>query len=264
MFVFLSKLLPIIVYPVGLSCILLIGVLILKQRKNAQKALVVIALLVLWVSGNRWVAFGLMRSLEWQHIPEGEISPADVIVVLGGGTSEMDYPRPMIELGSAGNRVLYTAKLFRDGKAPRILLSGGTISWDGNNPTTPAEQMGVLLEFMGIPADSLLYQDRSQNTYEDALYSAALVKEKGINKIILVTSAFHMPRALALFEKQGIEVIPAPTDFRVTVSSWNDNLDMNLESFMVNTLPNVSNTSLFTTAMKEYIGIFVYTLRGWM
>jgi uncharacterized SAM-binding protein YcdF (DUF218 family) len=110
----------------------------------------------------------------------------------------------------------------------------------------------------------LLLQMKSLNTHEDALYSSKMLKDKGIQRIILVTSALHMPRSVALFQKQGIDVIPAPTDYRVTQSNWDDLMHPTIENLFINLIPSSSNISELTNAIKEYIGIFVYRLRGWM
>jgi len=85
-----------------------------------------------------------------------------------------------------------------------------------------------------------------------------------INKIILVTSAMHMPRAAALFMHEGLEVIPAPTDYRITQSIWDGLWKFEFPSTLLNLIPSESNISLTTNVMKEYIGLIVYRLQGWL
>ena len=128
MFVFLSKFLPTFVYPLGITFILIILALILQRRQRLQTAALVTALVILLVAGNRWSAFALARSLEWRYLPLDPVPTADAIVVLGGGTESMQYPRPAAEINSAGDRVLYAARLYKQGKAPYILLSGGNLT----------------------------------------------------------------------------------------------------------------------------------------
>jgi uncharacterized SAM-binding protein YcdF (DUF218 family) len=188
---------------------------------------------------------------------------ADVIVLLGGGTEPALPPRPQVEVNGAGDRVLYAAALYHQGKAPAILSSGGDIVWMENHATSPAEDMANLLGMAGVPRDAIWLEGKSQNTYENALYTAAMLKEKGINRVILVTSAMHMPRSLALFRAQGIEAIPAPTDFTVTQASWSD-LTSTPSAVLVNMLPTASSLSLTTNVLKEYIGLFAYRLKGWL
>ncbi|MBE0697775.1 MAG: YdcF family protein [Anaerolineaceae bacterium] len=91
-----------------------------------------------------------------------------------------------------------------------------------------------------------------------------MLKEKGFTRVLLVTSAMHMPRSVALFKHDGIEVIPAPTDYTVTESGMENLQSLTLESFFINLMPNTSSLSLTTNVMKEYIGLLIYVIRGWL
>ncbi|MBI9043023.1 MAG: YdcF family protein, partial [Anaerolineaceae bacterium] len=153
--------------------------------------------LIILISGNRWFSMILVRSLEWQYLPAVDLSLADCIVVLGGGTEPQAFPRSTVELNSAGDRVLYAADLFHQGKAPMLLLSGGSISWMDTSLSTPADEMAEIMKRLSVPDDVILLEEKSLNTYENALYSKEILMEKGIGKIILVTSAMHMPRSVA-------------------------------------------------------------------
>jgi uncharacterized SAM-binding protein YcdF (DUF218 family) len=265
MFVFLSKLLPLLVYPVGLASLLVIAGLLFRNRKRLRNSLLITAILILWIGGNHWVAFGLARSLEWQYLPLKDIPSADAIVVLGGATEPAQFPRSTVELNSAGDRVIYAADLYKQGKAANILLSGGSISWlDSRTTSTPADEMASIMEMVGVPKDALWLQTASQNTHEDAVFSLELLKQKGIKRILLVTSAMHMPRAMALFKNHGVEVIPAPTDYTVTQAGWDDLQVLNVQSILINLIPNNSSISLTSNVLKEYIGMLVYHLEGWI
>ena len=264
MFVYLSKLLPLFVFPLGLVTLLLILGLSTEHRRKWHRAFLILALAILLLGSNRWVSYGLARSLEWRSLPSEDLLHADVIVVLGGGTESGDYPRQMTEVNSAGDRVLYAAKLYHDGIAPAILVSGGNLGFSSARGATPAEEMTELLMMLGVPEEAIWQKDQSQNTYEDALYSAELLREKEITEVVLVTSAMHMPRAKALFENQGIIVIPAPADFTVTEQNWQSVFRPSPGEFVITLLPNASALDLTTTVMKEYIGLLVYHLRGWL
>ena len=264
MFVFLSKFLPPLLYPLGLAILLLALALILHKRARLRTTALGLALAILLVASNGWVAQSLARSLEWRYLPQGEIPSAAAIVLLGGGTESASAPRPIVEMNGAGDRILYAAQLYRDGKAPLILASGGNITWLGTRPSTPADEMAAILEMLGVPAEAILKQPDSQNTYEDAFFSTQLLKERGIQQVILVTSALHMPRSVALFEKQGIQVIPAPTDFAITEASWSKFSNDSLAGQLVNLLPGTGNLSMTTNALKEYLGMLAYRLRGWL
>jgi len=256
MSLFLSKLLPVFVYPLGLVCVLIVVAVVLARRRRLQRFVLLSVLLLLLLSSNRWVSMGLARSLEWRYLPPDEVPEAEVIVLLGGGTVPSEPPRKLVEVNGSGDRLLYALWLFQQGKAETILLSGGLLDWDVQT-STPAQDMAELLKLMGIPSESLWLQTESRNTYEDALFCARLLKTKGIQRILLVTSAWHMPRAVKLFQAQGLEVIPLSTDFTVTEAGWRQLKQGDFRSQILALLPSVDNLSLTTRIMKEYIGMFV-------
>lgn len=264
MFVFLSKMLPLFVYPAGLVFGLLILAILFSRGQKQTRVILLIALLVLFLSGNRWLSYSLARTLEWKYLPSPAPVTAPVIVVLGGGTESNLPPRQGVEMNSAGDRMLHAADLYHQGAAPKILLSGGNVEWMDSLENSPAADMQQILLKMNVPVSAMILQTKSQNTHEDAEYSAKILREKGISKIILVTSAMHMPRSVALFEKQGIEVLPSPTDFTITEDGWQRMFSPNLETFLTNIVPNSSAIGLTTTVMKEYIGLLVYRLQGWL
>jgi uncharacterized SAM-binding protein YcdF (DUF218 family) len=263
MFVFLSKFLPPLIYPLGLVTILLALALLLRKKPRLRNTCEAAALLLLLIASNRWVAYSLARTLEWRYLPQEAIPAADVIVVLGGGTEPAFPPRPMVETNSAGDRVLYAARLYQQGLAPAVLVSGGNITWLEDREVTPADEMQELLLLTGVPKEAIWLESRSQNTYENALYSADLLAQKGITRVILVTSAMHMPRSVALFKAQGLDPIPAPVDFTVTQAGW-DELTATPSGLLVNLLPNPGSLSLTTSVLKEYLGMLIYGLQGWL
>ncbi len=264
MFVYLSKLLPLFFYPLGLSSLILIAALILKKHPKWRLGLMIAALVILWVSSNRWVSYTLARSLEWRNLPPETTPHTQVIVLLGGGTEPGDFPRPMTEVNSAGDRVLYAAQLFHDGAAPNILVSGGNLSFSTTRGSSPADDMQKLLVLTGVPEEVIWLQPNSENTHDDAVLSAEILQKNEIEEIILVTSAMHMPRAKALFEAQGLTVIPAPVDYTVTEQNWQSIMKPNFGEFVINLLPSTSALGLTTNALKEYLGLLVYSLRGWL
>lgn len=267
MFYILSKFLPPFVYPLGLACILILFSLALRGRARWRTAALVTALALLWLGGNRLVAMSLLRSLEWRHLPSPELRAyserAEVIVVLGGATRALEYPRLSSEVNEAGDRLLYAAQLYWRGVAPRILLSGGSARIAGEAGPTDAENMANVLGDIGIPREALVLEETSRNTRENALHTRSILSEQGIERIILVTSASHMPRAASVFRKVGFEVIPAPVDFQVTQRGWAYYTRPNLLIQLYNLLPAAFHLEQTTRALKEYVGLVVYGLRGW-
>jgi uncharacterized SAM-binding protein YcdF (DUF218 family) len=263
MFVFLSKFLPLFFYPLGLVCILLIFALLLRKKDRTRNILIAVSIGILWLSGTSLVSNNLARSLEWRYFPPKEVPRADVIVVLGGGTDANVYPRSGVEINGAGDRVLYAARVYKEGKATHILLSGGEITWMNVTSSTPAGEMAEILQSLGVPEEALWLENKSLNTRENAVFSKIILDEKGIKKILLVTSAMHMPRAVALFQKLGVEVIPLPVDYSVTQADVSFSAQDWLGQ-VFGLLPSTGNLSATTGALKEYFGIFTYWLRGWL
>ena len=264
MFIILSKLLPLFAYPLGLACLLLVLALVFHQNARARWWLTLAAVLILWLGSTTGLSNLLARSLEYRYQPPEEIPASEVAVVLGGGTEPALSPRTSVEINSAGDRVLYAAELYRQGLARRLLLTGGEITWQTGGFSSPAEDMAAILISIGVPQEALWLETESRNTYENALYSGELLAESGIQSILLVTSAMHMPRAVALFEAQGLEVIPLPVDYSVTEEVL---VERDTSASLVKVLdiiPNASNLALTTAALKEYFGMLVYQLRGWL
>lgn len=265
MFLFLSKFLPLLVYPVGLACVLLAAALVLRRRPRLLTALLVACFALLWLGGNRIVTMAAARSLEWRYVPPTETPRADAIVVLGGATRAQAWPRATDELNEGADRLIYAYRLYRAGAAPHLLLSGGNAAFvTPETPRSEAAAMAELLTLMGVPEEAIWLEDASFNTYENALLSREILAAQGAERVVLVTSALHMPRAAAIFRKQGIEIIPAPTDYLVTQADWEHYLQPDLALQLFNLVPSADDLELTSQVLKEYIGIAIYRLRGWL
>ena len=270
MFVFLSKLLPNLIYPAGFIMIVLLAGIIFCRSAKAKNAVLWFLLLFVMICGNKLPGAFLIHKLEQAYPAYDGSGKADAIVILGGGTVTKSEPRQIVEVNGAGDRVIYAAKLFRDGAADRILLGGSYISWMAGEVATekgissPASEMAELLLMYGIPEEALLIQDRSLNTAEEAEEDAKILKDLGCNKIILVSSATHMRRAVPLFEKQGLTVIAAPTDYSFSDHDWENMVRLTPENLYTFIIPSIGNMQTLQGALKEYIGYLIYTLRGWI
>ena len=265
MLLFLSKFLPQFVYPLGVILVLLVWMWIRTEHEKPVKGLIIAAVVVLWVFGNAWTMAIITRSLEWQYLPEEETPQAAVMVLLGGGTEPALSPREHVEVNGAGDRVIRAALLYHEGAAEKIIVSGGGISWLGGREVPASEEMVELLVLMGVPQEAIIQQGKSANTYEDAVYTAEILAEMEVDEIILVTSAMHMPRSVKLFEKQGLTVIPSPTDYKITQTGWDLLFSpTDVQTVLMAMIPSVDDMGTTTLAIKEYIGMVVYTLRGWM
>ncbi|MDZ8137359.1 MAG: YdcF family protein [Nostoc sp. DedQUE04] len=263
MFLYLSKLLPLFFYPLGLACVSLVVALVtLWKRPRTAAIAIVFSLILLLFSSNAWIAKSLVRSLEWQNLPPAQIPNAEAIVVLGGATKSAFFPRPTVDLSEAGDRVIYAAQLYRQKKAPIIILSGGRIDWRGSGSPESAD-MATILTSIGIPSEAIVQEPDSLNTYQNTVNVQKILSSRGIRQVLLVTSAMHMPRSLQIFQRQGINAIPAPTDFLVSEGELQE-LGSTPKAAILNLLPDTDNLHQFTIALKEYIGSLVYRLRGWL
>jgi uncharacterized SAM-binding protein YcdF (DUF218 family) len=263
MFLFLSKLLPLFFYPLGLACLLMVVALVMWWRRSRWVPIPLsLALMVLLLASNSWIANSLVKSLEWQQIPAKGLPSADAIVILGGATKSTFPPRPGVDLSEQGDRVLYGAQLYREGKAPVVIASGGRIFWRGGGPSESAD-IAKILKTMGVPASAILQDPTSLNTYENAVNVKKIIKEQGIRRVLLVTSAMHMPRSLRIFQRQGIEAIPAPTDFLVSQQELEEP-NSSPQATVLSLVPDADRLEMTTRALKEYVGSLVYRLRGWL
>jgi uncharacterized SAM-binding protein YcdF (DUF218 family) len=249
-----SKLLALLIYPLSCSLLLCATALLLLFLKRVRGGAMLLGVAVGWLylCSTGLFANYLMRSLEQDFPPQPlqAVHRADVIVVLGGATRGYAHQSVLPDLNQQADRLVYAAQLYKAGKAPILLLTGGVLE----GSLSEARQMQDVLSVMGIPSRAMLLEADSHNTHDNAVFSATMLRAQGVHRILLVTSAFHMRRARALFEAQGLEVVPAPTDFqqvtaREPIPDW---------------LPWVSNLAQTTNALHEIAGYWVYRWRGWL
>ena len=211
----LSKLVTCLLSPLGSSLCLLVLALFLAWRRRSRLGLAcgALAMVWLWAWSIPVLSLWLRGTLEDQFAqpPLSRVPQAQAMVVLGGGVSPPSGKATDINLGAAADRVWYAARLFHAGKAPLLLLSGG--SDPQRHAFSEARAMAIFLQDLGVPEQALVLEEASRNTLENAVFTAQLLNERGIRHVLLVTSALHMPRALALFAAQGLQVEPAVTDF---------------------------------------------------
>lgn len=257
MYVYLSKILPVFVMPVSVVLILLLAALGLLRRGHSRTASGVLAaaLLLLWLASAPIVAARLYGSLEalYPPVPLEDIPVAQCAVVLGGSLSPPLAPRREVEMQESVDRVYKAAQLFRAGKARYVIASAGNQPWSAS-PWAEADLTRDLLVEWGVPEQSIFLEGSSRNTRENAVYSKNLVDSINCGEVLLVTSAAHMPRAVAAFRSAGVSVIPVSTDVRVVQGGGLAPLAL---------LPDARALAMTTDAIREWIGHWVYALKGW-
>ncbi|MES2683346.1 MAG: YdcF family protein [Pseudomonadota bacterium] len=209
----LQKIITIFLSPLGLALLLMLLGLLIRQR-----ALLLLAVCWLWLWSLPWTATQLVALIEAGHAPiEAEQLPrADAILLLGGALDH-DAPgwQPEPNLTEAGDRVLYAAKLYSLGLAPKVIYSGGgTDAW-GNSEAKAGSR---LLLRLNVPASAQAWEGQSRTTRENVIYSLPILEQLKAQRVLLVTSSSHMARSLRNFREgaatKGLEIefIQAPCD----------------------------------------------------
>ncbi|MFA7668792.1 MAG: YdcF family protein [Burkholderiaceae bacterium] len=252
----LSSILTNLVIPLNLGITLIVlGVLmfVLRRRRIA---------LFLAVCGMAWVLFwSLPASSLWAggHLeqlypyrPPDELPTAQAIVVLGGNTAS-NRPNWFESYDRAKTvaRVDTAAQLYLARRAPLVIVSGAAL--DGN--VSEAQIMANQLRQQGVPAEAIIQEAESFTTYENALYTARLLKEENLDQVLLVTSSLHMPRAMGVFRKQQVDAIAASSPPQIVVPE-----DPSFSFWQ----PSSRVLSASRSVVKEYVGMLVYWLRGWL
>ena len=227
---FFHKLLPIFVAPLGVVVFFLLVCL-----RHPRRWLLVAALATVWAFGAPLVADAFLWTLEsrYQPVDTAHCAPAAAIVVLGG---ILRFPA-----STMARYLVFTGAKFTD------------------SPAVPSE--GELLRQIarrrGVPDAAILVTVRVINTATEAWAVKKLARERGWRRILLVTSAYHMPRAMMLLGRGGVELVPVPSDFHVVgMGGWRKQLSL------IRFLPQGEGIFTSDIAAREYLGMCFYWVRG--
>ncbi len=251
----ISKIAWLILQPLSLVFLLLVAGLLAMRLglSRSGTGIIVFATLTLFVtlfttSGS--VALQVLEDRFPRHVPP--VTGERCIIVLGGAfENEVIAARGGIELNQAGDRFVEAVILARENPDARLLISGGDGSFSGAYQGDAAVARDFFGRF-GIDTNRLIEEGSSRTTSENAANTAQILAREGLDNCLLVTSAFHMPRAVGLFRKMGVEVRPWPTDYRTTGRA---RLGLDF------TQPSL-NAQLSTTAAREWVGLVTYYLAG--
>ena len=245
--------------PPGLVWLALTVKMISLIRRRARRAL--------WLIGSAWLLFTLTAALpvsnwllasledDWPVVDIAKLPACDAIVVLGGGVEPSEREPSGLRLMVGADRLFTAVKLAREGKGGCIVIGGGGFKRQGRQVSEAdgARDWVQDWQLVSVPVLSL---GTCLDTHDEAVKVSALVREKGWQRVALVTSAFHMRRTRAVFEKAGVPVIPVACSYltpamRGTEQKWIS-------------VPNAANLTHFEVWMHEVIGWWVYRLRGWI
>ncbi|ODT66949.1 MAG: hypothetical protein ABS75_25560 [Pelagibacterium sp. SCN 63-23] len=254
MFFFISKLFWLLVQPISLVLLLVLAglALVLWNRRRLGISALVLAAFLQAVLGFTSLGYVLIQPLEGRFaVPKMPPAQVDAIIMLGGATmARPSTARQIAEMNDAGDRLATTLWLAQNYPEARIFLSGGGGLLAGETESE-AQTVRRFLVGLGVNEARLVLEGESRNTAENAAFTRDLL-EGGDGAVILVTSAFHMPRSVGLFRTQGIDVVPWPTDYRSTGS----------QRFGFDIANPNQNLDTATTAIREWIGLLVYHWTG--
>jgi len=252
LFFVLSKTLGVMALPTNLLIGLgLVGALLLATRfASAGRKIVIASIALLAVCAFSPLGNLILYPLESRFRPwDASRGAPDGIVVLGGPIDadlSVAHNTPVIR--SAADRIVAAAALARRYPNARIIFSGGSADLIAND-AREADYAGQIFEGLGIGKDRLIMERRSRNTYENAVFSKAIASPKDGERWLLVTSAYHMPRAVGLFRKAGFPVEPYPVDWRVG----------DILSFSNIAVDGLARTDV---GLREWMGLLAYRAIG--
>ncbi|MFT3712000.1 MAG: YdcF family protein [Archangium sp.] len=253
MFFVLSKLLDIAVDPFWWSFVLLLSGLLLarvERRRKLGHGLSAAGLATLFLFSMPPVANRLWRSLESgveATMKTGE--PYDAVVLLGGAVTPAGSLPDEPAWNDNVERLLTVRALLASGQAKVAIVSGGAL---GSGLPSEAEYLSRELIAMGIAPERVVVEPKANNTRENATESKKLLEQLGAKRVLLVTSAFHMPRAVGCFRAVGIEADARPVDFRIRDTSLDPHL-----------APRGEYLGLSSRAIREWLGRAVYSVMGY-
>ncbi len=247
---FLKKLITPFILPPGLliAVLLAAGIWSVFKKNRWAAGLCSGVGIALWLASSAPVADQLIRPLETAY-PLPRSPRADVIIMLGGGSYPNAPDFSGIGVPSAGTleRMVTAARLSRHLDVP-IIVSGGKLLPSDTPVAIITERFLIDL---GIPQQQIILEHQSRDTYENAVFSKKICDQYGFNQPLLVTSGYHLKRAVFCFEKAGLPVTPYPC----ALTTWKEK-----EYDWRHALPDARNLSRTATALHERMGLMYYRM----
>ena len=243
--IYINKILPIIISPLGLIIILLFFGVFRKRMLPSMIALILLIILSLPIVSRQLIKF---LEQGYTLISPNNVDTADTVIVLSGMIRTIKQNNEIYyEFSDAVDRVFAGIELLKLNKAQKIILTRGKLPWSLGMPE--GEFLAQFVKSQGINKNQVILTEVVQNTNDEAIAVSKILPKN--SKIILVTSAFHMPRAKTVFENQNLKVIPYAVDFRLGEKKM-DVLDF---------LPQANAFKDSSFYFREIIGRAYYSLR---
>ena len=244
--IYFHKILPLLFSPLFFIISLIIFGLIIGSKKISLTGVIILVILSMPIVSDKLIAY---LESDYELIKPSKVESADAIVVLSGMVKTIQTKNGLdYEWGEAADRIFAGIDLFKSNKAPVLILTGGKLPWSIGVPE--GEYLRDVAIDLGVPKKDILITENVENTDQEA---KAIKKILLLDnpKVILVTSAFHMPRAQLVFEAAGINVIPFPVDFIIGAEK------LTFMSF-IPSAGSFASTSFF---VREMIGRTYYSLK---
>ena len=246
MFFVLSKIIAFLLKP--LTWVILTGLIGIFWRKKFLP----LSFGILLVFSNPYIINELYAW--WEPAPSTIDKEIELAIVLTGMTIPQIQVPGQLQMGPGSERIIEALRLYHTGRVKKILISGGSGSL--NSPElTESPALAKLSSDLAVAKEDIYIEDKSRNTYQNALFSRKLVDSLGIesNDLLLITSAFHMRRALACFKKQGLEPVLFPVDF----NAYNQGNPKKIE-------PSSRALERWDQLLHEWFGIAAYKAAGYI
>jgi uncharacterized SAM-binding protein YcdF (DUF218 family) len=253
MFFLFSKVLLFFLSPLFWVLVLLFLALFTK-KPNRKRNYLIICVLILLLFSNAFLFNEVENKWEAPLTKVENLDRYDYAILLGGFSS-YDTAHVKVKFGETADRFCQTLQLYEEKKVKKILISGGS----GNllhQDITEADKIKIFLESLNIPEKDIVMEMTSRNTHENAVNTEAYLKKHDVGaRCLLITSAWHMPRALGCFKKTGINVTPYSTDCLGVPRNYD---------FDFLTFPQPWVLSKWSLLFKEWIGYATYKVLGYL
>jgi uncharacterized SAM-binding protein YcdF (DUF218 family) len=259
MFYILSKTVYIVLMPLfWVLLLLLIGII---GKKNWRRKAVFTAFLLLYILSNPYLSNKVTQSWEAEPVLIADIKEKryDVGIVLSGVMNNFRKPDDRFYIETGADRIMHTVLLYKEGIIKNILITGGYYKLGTGKIKNESEQIKNVMLLSGIPDSVITIEGMSRNTRENALFTAEILKKDfPQQKYLLITSAFHIPRSVACFEKVGIKADTFPVDF---LSYNSDEESSDISAYFIPTHKAFMTSSRI---IHETVGYVVYKISGYL
>ncbi len=255
MFFFLSKILAFLITPYTWFFVAML-ILLKKVWYTPFKKFVLVLTILVYVFSNSFLVDELVRAWEYE---DDDIYLKDTrydLAIVMGGMGRVDERQQRFDFTCSGDRLFQTLPMYYKGRAGKILISGGSGSISHPNHRE-ASYVKNYLESIQVPDSSIIVENNSKNTYENAVFTKHILDSlhfKG--SILLVTSSFHMRRSLAIFQKAGYR--------NITPYVTNKFTGKRKFEFDYCFLPNAEAITTFNLIIHEIVGYITYRLKGYL